>query len=132
MNTHIVRVNEKIESIVSLYNLTEDEVMKINQHIKDWEHLIPGTKLRLPRIPEIVQTELDNTEPFIEEYYPKITEEDLNKIIEKPTPPPSNSNQVNIKPKKNNSYISYQSYYPMNGYYNSKYYNEYIRRKDKK
>lgn len=80
MNSHIVRVNEKIEKIALLYNLTVDEIIDCNQHIQDWSHLVPGTKLRLPEIPEIVRTELDNTEPFIEEYYPKI---DVQTILEK-------------------------------------------------
>ena len=72
MNTHIVRVNEKIEKIASLYHLNIEEIIKMNKHIQDWDHLIPGTKIRLPEISEMVQIELDNTEPFIEEYYPKI------------------------------------------------------------
>ena len=72
MNTHIVRVNEKIEKIASLYHLNIEEIIKMNKHIQDWDHLIPGTKIRLPEISETVQIELDNTEPFIEEYYPKI------------------------------------------------------------
>lgn len=92
MNIHIVRVNEKIERIALLYNLTIDEIIKINQHVKDWNHLIPGTKLRLPEIPEIVRTELDNTEPFIEEYYPKI---DVQTILD------NNQNIENINSSNN-------------------------------
>lgn len=80
MNSHIVRVNEKIEKIALLYNLTVEEIINCNHHIKDWNHLIPGTKLRLPEIPEIVRNELDNTEPFIEEYYPQI---DVQSILSK-------------------------------------------------
>ena len=86
MNTHIVRVNEKIERIASIYNLSTEEIIKINHHIKDWNNLIPGTKLRLPEIPEIVQTELDNTEPFIEEYYPKLEATDYIKPVSEPHP----------------------------------------------
>lgn len=80
MNSHIVRVNEKIEKIALLYNLTVEEIISCNHHIKDWNHLIPGTKLKLPEIPEIVRNELDNTEPFIEEYYPQI---DVQSILSK-------------------------------------------------
>ena len=77
-------VHEKIEKIASIYNLSTEEIIKINHHIKDWNNLIPGTKLRLPEIPEIVQTELDNTEPFIEEYYPKLEATDYIKPVSEP------------------------------------------------
>ena len=50
MNTHIVRVNEKIEKIASLYHLNIEEIIKMNKHIQDWDHLIPGTKIRLPNL----------------------------------------------------------------------------------
>ena len=50
MNTHIVRVNEKIEKIASIYNLSTEEIIKINHHIKDWNNLIPGTKLRFQKL----------------------------------------------------------------------------------
>lgn len=131
MNTHIVRVNEKIEKIANIYNLEIEEITKINHHIKDWQNLIPGTKLRIPEIPEIVKTELDNTEPFIEEYYPKIsieeylqkqtaikeaTNENENQEIKEQEPP--------IKPKK---YPNYNGNYHGNnhGNYHSYYHNYY-------
>ncbi len=140
MNTHIVRVNEKIERIANIYNLTEDEIKKINTHILDWSHLVPGTKLRLPEIPEIVQTELDNTEPFIEEYYPKISSEELNKINESPynvkeelVESPILHKQQNVTSSINKQKSHYYNpYYPSYGYYNSEYYNKYIRGKNKK
>ena len=72
MNSHIVRVNEKLDKIARIYNLNIDEIKKINTHIRDWDNLIPGTKLRLPEISEILNNEIDNVEPFIEEYYPRI------------------------------------------------------------
>lgn len=97
MNIHIVRVNEKIEKIALLYNLTVDEIIDCNHHIKDWEHLIPGTKLKLPEIPEIVRTELDNTEPFIEEYYPKI---DVQTILEKEQTEKKQNDTIVIKGKE--------------------------------
>lgn len=124
MNVHIVRVNEKIERIANIYNLTKEEIIKINHHIRDWDNLIPGTKLRLPEIPENVELELDNTEPFIEEYYPKI---DINEInvkkeyveiipsVEEQTEP-VNTN-VNKPIKKNNKPPYYGNPYGYYGYY---------------
>lgn len=72
MTFHIVRMNEKIEKIALNYQLEIDEIKEMNKYIKDWNHLIPGTKLRLPEISNILDEELDNEEPFIEEYYPKL------------------------------------------------------------
>ncbi|MCM1259776.1 MAG: LysM peptidoglycan-binding domain-containing protein [Prevotella sp.] len=151
MNTHIVRVNEKIERIALIYNLTIDEIIKINHHIQDWEHLIPGTKIRLPEIPEIVQTELDNTEPFIEEYYPKIDIESLQTKIkqesfvnvsqktesatmDKKEEKTSPLEEVEEMPKKAKPKVIYPAYPPyyMNGYYPPYYPNGYYRSTRKK
>ena len=44
------------------------------------EKLIPGTKLKLPAIPEQIRVELDDSEPFIEDYYPKIAVEELTAV----------------------------------------------------
>ncbi len=151
MNTHIVRVNEKIERIALIYNLTVDEIIKINHHIQDWDHLIPGTKIRLPEIPEIVQTELDNTEPFIEEYYPKIDIESLQTKIKQESVVNASQSMDNVtmdkieekvstleetteapkKPKPKVIYPTYPPYY-MNGYYPPYYPNGYYRSTRKK
>ena len=73
MTFHIVRMNEKIEKIALNYQLDIEEIKAYNKYIKDWNHLIPGTKLRLPEISNALNEELDNYEPFIEEYYPKLS-----------------------------------------------------------
>ena len=73
MTFHIVRMDEKIERIALNYQLDIDEIKAHNKYIKDWDHLIPGTKLRLPEISIALNEELDNYEPFIEEYYPKLS-----------------------------------------------------------
>lgn len=95
MNSHIVRVNEKIEKIANLYNLTVDEIKKINTHIRDWNNLLPGTKLRLPEISDMLNDEINNVEPFIEEYYPKIDKDIYNKKEE-------NITEINISNENNN------------------------------
>ena len=71
MNYHIVRMNETIDKIALTYNLTVDEIKDINKHIRNWNNLTPGLKLNLPPIPEIVKDDLNDIEPFIEEYYPR-------------------------------------------------------------
>lgn len=120
MNNHIVRVNEKIERIAQIYNLTVEEIKKINTHIRDWNNLIPGTKIRLPEISEEINSEIDNVEPFIEEYYPRIKEE-LNEkvdiIYEEPI--------VNNKPQNISKKKTYPPYMYNYQYYNNYPYNQY-------
>lgn len=135
MTFHIVRMDEKIEKIALNYQLDIEEIKSHNKYIKDWNHLIPGTKLRLPEISNTLNEELDNYEPFIEEYYPKLSNnysnydeqsdnvEMVNEVI----------NESNIMEKKDvkqveqtlvlpksNTYYPYQNYYfgyPYNSYY---------------
>lgn len=72
MNYHIVRTNDKLETIINLYNLSPNELIDLNRHISDWNKLIPGTRIKLPVIPDALTEELNDIEPFIEDYYPKI------------------------------------------------------------
>jgi len=142
---HIVRMNESLEQIAKTYNLDIDEIKSSNQHIRDWEHLIAGTKLLLPSIPLVVKDELNDVEPFIEEYYPKITSyeeinekiieeevnesKEVNKEVEK-APSKENNKAVN-KAKHPKSSIFYGGYYPYNIYPNPYIYS-YLRKKRNK
>lgn len=72
MNYHVVRINDSIEKIASIYNLTINEIKNLNTHISNWKELIPGTRIKLPTIPDSINEELNDIEPFIEDYYPKI------------------------------------------------------------
>lgn len=129
---HIVRMNERIEMIAKMYNIELDEIKSCNHHIRDWDHLIPGTKLLLPSIPEALTDELNDVEPFIEEYYPKISSEETynEKLVDEGL---NESN--NVEPKVDNlqvkeptkqvnkttypkSSIFYNGYYPFNVYPN--------------
>lgn len=139
MNYHIVRVNEKLEKIASIYNLMPNEIIDINHHIKDWNNLVPGTKLRLPEIPSIVEEELDNTEPFIEEYYPKIEPTEFVKQTIDNTTLKEEIEDVPIESKKSSEvvkkypqYNPYMTPYPYYGYYYNPYYrNRKLTRKKK-
>lgn len=75
MTHHIVRMNETIDKISKTYLLDPVEIKELNKFINDWDHLIPGTKLRLPEISDDLNNELDQVEPFIEEYYPSLNKE---------------------------------------------------------
>lgn len=135
MTFHIVRMDEKIEKIALNYQLDIEEIKTYNKYIKDWNHLIPGTKLRLPEISNTLNEELDNYEPFIEEYYPKLSNnyanfendndniEMVSDVIEENDIPKEKDtkkiNQTLVLPKSN-TYYPYQNYYfnyPYNRYY---------------
>lgn len=123
MTFHIVRMDEKIERIALNYQLDIDEIKAHNKYIKDWDHLIPGTKLRLPEISIALNEELDNYEPFIEEYYPKLSNnyENFNDVNVDMV---SINNVINSNNQKNNKVINQSlvlpknnTYYPYSNYY---------------
>lgn len=72
MKFHIVGTNETIQEILDAYDITIDELKKENKHIRVWNNLIPGTKIKIPVITESMNEDINSTEPFIEDYYPKI------------------------------------------------------------
>ena len=132
MKFHIVQMGETIEEIIFLYNLNKNELMEENRHIKKWDKLIPGTKLKIPVITEIIDEEVMEIEPFIEDYYPKmkketeevfeeiIKEEDEDKEVEETNlqeetniQEETNYNyEVRTYPKRKKVYPYYRYYYP--------------------
>ncbi len=79
MKFHIVSSRENIKKIAFLYNMDIEEIQKENRHIRDWVNLVPGTKLKIPVLSEALINEVNDFEPFIEDYYPKY---DLNEKID--------------------------------------------------
>lgn len=75
MLEHVVKANESVDSILSGYHITLDELKRYNSHITDFSHLIGGVKLMIPIISQEVNQILDRTEGFVMDYYPKISEE---------------------------------------------------------
>ena len=151
MNYHIVRTNEKIESIINLYNLTIDEIKDLNTHISNWHNLIPGTRLKLPSISEALTNEINDIEPFIEDYYPRIDfkkyeskdeeiDADNTFIIEEKTSSVESVNQTEDvkeleeeKNEKSNEYYNSINLPPSYKYYYNPYdYYRYLRRKSNK
>lgn len=74
MKEHIVKNGETIEKIMFIYSATKDELLEANKHIKNVDNLIPGTKLKIPIITKVVDDDMMNLDPFIEDYY-EINEE---------------------------------------------------------
>lgn len=72
MKFHIVRNGETVDDIMFLYSLNHDELIEKNRHIRSWNKLVPGTKLKIPVVSEEIDQEVISMEPFIEDYYPKI------------------------------------------------------------
>ena len=135
MNYHIIRTGESIQKIAYSYGLDIEEITKINQHISNWDRLIPGTKIKLPEISNQLMEELDEVEPFIEDYYPKINipikEDDYlikEQIKEEKDLEEKTKVEESIKKEiKNKKYpINYPPYY--NYPYPYGYYNFYNRR----
>ena len=71
MKFHIVRDGETIHEIMFLYKISEDELKEDNRHIRSWDNLIPGTKLKISTVIDIDDHDILQMEPFIEDYYPK-------------------------------------------------------------
>ena len=83
MKFHIVGNGESIKDILNGYELTIEELKNENKHIRNWNYLIPGTKLKIPVLTEALVEELNEIEPFIEDYYPKIKlEEEQYNIVD--------------------------------------------------
>ena len=83
MKFHIVGNGESIDDILNGYDITFDELKNENKHIRIWEYLIPGTKLKIPVLTESIIENINEIEPFIEDYYPKLKiQDDYENIIE--------------------------------------------------
>lgn len=103
MNYHIVRTNDKMETIINLYNLTTNELVDLNKHITNWNNLIPGTRIKLPPISEALFDELNDIEPFIEDYYPKIDIKRYESKDEKETDESTKEKKIDVSIDNNDS-----------------------------
>lgn len=135
MNYHIVRMNETIDKIALIYNLSVEEIKEINKHIRNWDNITPGIKLNLPQIPEALKDDLNDVEPFIEDYYPRydeVIDNSFDELVENNNlseVPNELNNDLNVesktnsketkntKPKYNYPFSYYNGYYPPYPYY---------------
>lgn len=102
MKFHIVRTGETVEDILFLYNLTKDELIEENRHIRVWDRLIPGTKLKIPALTEAIEEDVNEMEPFVEDYYPKLSDENLETVETVSIPEDDEGEQV-LEPDKTES-----------------------------
>ena len=112
---HIIKPGETIKLIANKYKLTENEIIRINPHFRSWENLAPGAKLRIPEMSESVLDEIDELEPFIEDYYPKINLDEIiinkEKDYEKPkeiNPVPQKITNKTLPVKQANYWIMHK------------------------
>lgn len=107
MIIHIVKYNENINIILNHYKVSLNDLMSMNQHITDWSNITPGMKLRIPLLNKEVLNILEDTEPFIEEYYPSIS----NKIEDNPKNEIIEEKKEDIKENKTKKPIIFPYYY---------------------
>jgi len=82
MKFHIVREGETIKDIMFLYSVNEDELKEDNRHIRKWDRLVPGTKLKISVITKSDDEDIMQMEPFVEDYYPKeVKLDEENEVI---------------------------------------------------
>ena len=66
---HIVREHERLQDILKNYNVEIDDLKTNNLHITDFNHLTPGTKLRIPNLNQETIQILNEVEPLVSNYY---------------------------------------------------------------
>ena len=72
MLEHIVKNGESIHDILNMYHIELEEVKSYNLHITDFYNLASGMKIRIPLIHNEIEQILENTESFVQKYYPKV------------------------------------------------------------
>ena len=122
MKMHIVRPNERLIDISNKYNITIEEIKSANPHFRSWENIAPGAKINLPNIPQYIQDDIDNVEPFIEDYYPTIDIEKIKKNVTVEKQEVEEENKPKMKKLNYNNY--YYSYYNPYNFYNRYYPNK--------
>lgn len=90
MLEHIVKNGESIYDILNMYHIELDELKDLNLHITDFYNLASGMKIKVPVITKEVEQILENTESFVQKYYPKVNtfseEKPLSRDEEKEAP----------------------------------------------
>ncbi|MCM1131370.1 MAG: LysM peptidoglycan-binding domain-containing protein [Roseburia sp.] len=85
MLEHIVKNGETIHDILNMYHIELKELTGVNLHITDFYNLASGMKIKIPLLHNEIEQILENTESFVQKYYPKVNEfyEEKTQIQEK-------------------------------------------------
>lgn len=87
MLIHIVKTGETIDKITDAYRILKSDLISNNLHITDFSHLKSGMKLKIPLLSKDILETLEESEAFIDDYYPtfdnflKTTEEDKSEVV---------------------------------------------------
>lgn len=79
---HIVRSGENIRGIADNYQCEISDITSNNLHITDFKNLKPGMKLKIPFLSRPIMDTLEETESFIQDYYPNLKEEFKKEKVE--------------------------------------------------
>ena len=74
MILHIVRSGDTVRKIADNYQCEVSDITSNNLHITDFKNLKPGMKLKIPFLSKPIIEVLEETESFISDYYPSLTE----------------------------------------------------------
>ena len=74
MILHIVRSGETVRGIADNYQCEVSDITSNNLHITDFKNLKPGMKLKIPFLTKPIMEVLEETESFISDYYPSLTD----------------------------------------------------------
>ncbi len=100
MIVHIIKENQTLKMISESYNVSKNDIITNNKHISDWKNLKAGMKIYIPLLNENVISELEESEPFIEDYYKKKEEVVNDEIYEEPLDNQNDNND--LKPEEKN------------------------------
>ena len=83
---HIVRSGETIRGIADNYQCEISDITSNNLHITDFKNLKAGMKLRIPFLSKPIMDTLEETESFIQDYYPDLKGEFKKEKFEEARP----------------------------------------------
>ena len=106
MLDHIVKNGETVHDILNMYHLELEELVNTNLHITDFNNLVSGMKIKIPLLTNEVEQILENTESFVQRYYPHINDvlelrrEESTKIVEEKTETVEEKVKEELPPKE--------------------------------
>jgi uncharacterized protein (DUF433 family) len=82
---HVVRIGESIEDILKKYQINLREFVSANPQVQSGCAMTPGTRLTIPKMNQQLEEEIEEIEPFLEDYYPRVNLDMIKAQINKET-----------------------------------------------